>query len=206
MASAQKAIFPIDDLRITAGYKSKGYTSWFYNTYKIKGVKHYGIDMTDRNRKNLTLKAPFDMKIIFAGYDYFMGNSIIAVSTQRVDVHNGKYKGSRYLAIRMAHLGKISVKTGQTIKQGTVLGNYGKTGRYGGVNHLHLEISTNYKNAKLTPTVRSRHWIRGADSTIQPMDVLKMGPGQTFSATYWSSGMSTDDTMTLDHKDRKSVV
>ena len=44
----QKLILPINETRITASYKNSNYKKQF-------GYTHYGIDMTDKNRRILTV-------------------------------------------------------------------------------------------------------------------------------------------------------
>lgn len=181
-----KAISPINHARITAGYKNPSYENEM-------GFRHYGTDMTDRNRKDLKIYAPCPIKIIDCGFDPLMGGSIIAVSVNEVDVHYGPKKGARRLAFRFAHLDKIHVKKGQIIgPEGAPLGLYGGTGRYGGGNaarHLHIEVSTDVKYPAYSPALKgsSTIWKAGkTDATINPMDVFKidrngdLGLKQTF--------------------------
>lgn len=201
-AVSQKAIFPLNNMRLTVGYKTKGYTSWFYKEYKIANVVHYGVDMTDAKKLDFTVIAPCDMKIVSAGWDPIMGNTIIAKSTKKVDIHNGQYTGSQYLAFRFAHLRSVKVKAGDVVKQKDIIAQYGNTGTYGGFNHLHFEIGLNSSYPSLSPTVNSTLWRKGSDTTINPMDVLKKGVNQSFSATYWDEGMNTDHTVTLDTNGR----
>ena len=52
--------------------------------------------------------------------------------------------GNGYLTL-YAHMSKISVKVGQSVKRGDVLGSMGSTGRSTGV-HLHFEIRTSGGN------------------------------------------------------------
>lgn len=171
----QKAILPLNRARVTAGYKNA--------TYRAEmGFSHYGVDMTDADRANLEIIAPFDMIIIASGWDNLMGNTIIAKSVNDVDIHNGAYKGAQKLAIRMAHLSKILVSNGQTIKKGTVIGHYGSTGKYGGSPHLHVEIDRDEAYPTYSPTLSgvSNIWKGGTDTTIHPMDVFKVGTEQEF--------------------------
>ncbi len=171
----QKAILPLNRARVTAGYKNA--------TYRAEmGFTHYGVDMTDADRANLEVIASFDMVIVASGYDNLMGNTIIAKSVNDVDIHNGAKAGARKLVIRMAHLSKILVKNGETIKKGEVIAHYGSTGTYGGANHLHVEIDTDTSYPTYSPTLAgtSNIWKGGTDSTIHPMDVFKVGVEQEF--------------------------
>lgn len=187
MATYQLAMIPIDLARVTAGYKNKDYTAWFKRTYNTAGVIHYGVDMTDKNRGTKSVRAPFDMKIVKAGFDTLFGNVIIAVSTVPVDIHNGPKKGRRKLTVRMFHLASLSVKAGQTVKRGTIVGNYGGTGKFGGADHLHVELDTDVNYPQyVNGIINSSNIAKRAtsDTTIHPMDVFKIFPGQEFNSTY----------------------
>lgn len=206
---AQKAILPLNEARLTAGYKTKGYTAYMAAAYNMKNVVHYGIDLTDDDRKDKELIAPFDMKIVYAGFDTLMGNTVIAVSTRKVDIHSGPGKGAQVIAIRIAHMASVSVKAGDVVKQKTIIGKYGHTGRYGGSDHAHIEIDLDQTAPNFTPTLAgtSNIWKHGSDTTINPMDVFKVGKDQKFYATYWEGGMDEDDyiTFTTSGKEIKAI-
>jgi len=198
--NVQKAILPLKDARVTAGWHSIPYL-------RRMGFKHFGMDMADLRRTNINLVAPFDMKIIAYGNDTLMGNTIIAVSVHKVNVHYGKYKGDRQLTNRMDHLSSIgrSVRKGAIINQGEYIGRYGSTGKYGGSAHLHVELDVDVKYPTYSPTLSrsSNIWKRGVgDSTFNPMDCFKVGEGQ--SLTYESSSGSwvipSSDATTFDVK------
>lgn len=205
MANYQNAILPINDMVITCGYKNKAYTSWFQRTYGSKNVIHYGSDFVDRQRKNTQLRAPFDMEIVYAGLDYLMGYTVIARSTLPVDIHYGKHKGRKHIAIRIAHMSRLNVKRGQKVKWGTTLGHYGGTGKYGGAAHAHIELDADPKFPNYSPTFRgnSTIWKGGTDSTINPMDVFKVARGQRFSYERRNADfVDKDDLYTLRHDGR----
>lgn len=175
----QKAILPLRDARVTAGWHSIPYL-------RKMGFKHFGLDMADLRRTNINIVAPFDMKIIAYGNDTLMGKTIIAVSVHKIDIHSGRYKGERQLTVRMAHLSSIGldIKKGAVIKQGEYIGRYGSTGRYGGSPHLHVELDVDVKYPTYSPTLggNSNIWKRGVgDSTINPMDAFKVGDGQSLT-------------------------
>lgn len=167
---AEKAILPLNQARITAGYKNPAYKA-------SMGFGHFGVDMADDNRVELDVYAPFKFKVTHAGYDNLMGNTIIGVSVNNVDVHYGPKVGERRLVIRMAHLAKINVKVGDIVEpEGAAIALYGSTGTYGGSPHLHVEIDTdiNYPNYSPTLSGSSNIWKAGTDSTIHPMNVFKV--------------------------------
>ena len=196
----EKAILPLNNARITAGYKNPTY-------HKAMGFQHFGIDMADLKRKDLSVYAPFRMKVAFVGSDTLMGGTIIAVSENMIDVHYGPKKGARRLVVRMAHLAKCFVKVGDVVEpEGDEIAVYGSTGRYGGSPHLHIELDTDINYPTYSPTLSrsSNIWKAGTDSTVHPMDVFKVdasgqrGYKQTFSHSNDSgTWVQPDDKTTL---------
>ena len=197
----EKAILPINNARITAGYKNALYR-------QKMGFEHFGIDMADLKRKDTAVYAPFKMKVIAVGSDTLMGVSVIAVSVNPVDVHYGPKKGARRLVVRMAHLAKTFVKVGDIVApEDTKVADYGSTGKYGGSAHLHIEIDTDINCPQYSPTLSrsSNIWKAGRDSTLNPMDVFKVdasgqrGYKQSFSHAKASGAwIQPDDKTTVD--------
>lgn len=166
----EKAILPLNRARITAGYKNPAYKTEM-------GFTHYGVDMADYDRTVLDVYAPFKFKVTHCGADTLMGNTIIGVSVDTVNVHNGVKVGDRRLVVRMAHLASINVKVGDIVMpEGLPIGKYGSTGTYGGNPHLHIEMDSDIAYPNYSPTLSgsSNIWKAGSDSTIHPMDVLKV--------------------------------
>lgn len=197
----EKAILPLNNARITAGYKNALYR-------QKMGFAHYGTDMADLKRKDTAVYAPFKMKVVAVGYDNLMGGTIIAVSVNPIDVHYGSKRGARRLAVRMAHLAKMYVKVGDIVApEDAKIADYGSTGKYGGSAHLHIEIDTDINYPQYSPTLSrsSNIWKAGRDSTINPMDVFKVdssgrrGYKQSFSHAKSSGAwVQPDDKTTLD--------
>lgn len=166
----EKAILPLNEARMTAGYKNATYL-------KEMGFAHYGVDMADDNRAQLQVYAPFTFKVTHVGFDELMGWTIIGVSVNDIDVHYGPKKGARRLAIRMAHLSKTMVKVGDIVRpEGDAIALYGNTGKYGESPHLHVELDTDITYTNYSPTLKgsSNIWKAGTDSTIHPMNVFKV--------------------------------
>ena len=167
----EKAILPLNNARITAGYKNAAYR-------QKMGFQHFGTDMADLNRKDTAVFAPFKMKVVAVGNDTLMGGSLIAVSVNPIDIHNGPRKGARRrLTVRMAHLAKTYVKVGDVVEpEGNKIADYGSTGKYGGSPHLHIELDTDVNHPTFSPTLSrsSNIWKAGSDSTVNPMDVFKV--------------------------------
>ena len=197
----EKAILPLNNARITAGYKNALYR-------QKMGFSHFGTDMADLKRKDFAVYAPFKMKIVTVGSDALMGGSIIAVSVNPIDVHYGPKKGARRLVVRMAHLAKTYVKAGDIVApEDAKIADYGSTGKYGGSPHLHIEIDADIKYPTYSPTLSrsSNIWKAGTDSTINPMDVFKVdasgqrGYKQSFSHAKSSGAwVQSDDKTTVD--------
>jgi murein DD-endopeptidase MepM/ murein hydrolase activator NlpD len=78
--------------------------------------------------------------VSFSGYDNTFGNYVIVTHADKMQ--------SVY-----AHLSKIYVETGKTVKTGTIIGEVGATGAATGP-HLHFEIRINGKAQNPNETVR----------------------------------------------------
>lgn len=197
---AEKAILPLNEARMTAGYKNLTYL-------QEMGFNHFGVDMADDNKVQLDVYAPFTFKVTHVGFDELMGWTIIGVSVNAIDVHHGPKAGERRLAIRMAHLAKTMVRVGDVVKpEGAAIAQYGSTGRYGGAPHLHIELDTDISYPNYSPTLKgnSNIWKGGTDSTVHPMNVLKVDTEGTrglkqkfFYAKASGSWLGPDDIETL---------
>lgn len=94
---------------------------------KKKRNPHSGMDIAAPKGK--AVKATESGKVIFVGDLFFTGNAIY------LDHGNG-------LLSLYAHLSKIKVKKGQSIKRGDIIGHVGSTGRATGA-HLHWSVYLN---------------------------------------------------------------
>ena len=162
MNMAQRLILPINNCRITSGYKNSNYKRQF-------GYTHYGVDMTDKNRKTLTVWASGVGEVKLTGWSNSGGNVVIVVYKDCL-LTDGTVKD---LTIRYYHLDSISVKSGQKVTKDTKLGNYGNTGASAGA-HLHLEIDVDTKYYQYTPQISRDNGVlkKGVDSTIDPITCL----------------------------------
>lgn len=159
---AQRLILPINNCRITSGYKNSNYKRQF-------GYTHYGVDMTDKNRRNLTVWASGVGEVKLTGWSNSGGNVVIVVYKDCL-LTDGTVKD---LTIRYYHLDSISVKAGQKVTKDSKLGNYGNTGASAG-DHLHLEIDEDTKYYQYTPQISRDNGVlkKGTDSTINPTKCL----------------------------------
>lgn len=105
--------WPVDQARMTRGYLPN------------KRKPHLGIDLAAP--KNTLIFAAHDGVVIYAGRDFSGYGNLVMV------------EGKQGWATLYAHFNKISVRQGQKVSQGQVLGKMGRTGRATGV-HLHFEI------------------------------------------------------------------
>ncbi len=98
---------------------------------------HYGLDIVAKNGNCYgdDIYAAEDGVVIFAGVNGGYGNNI------KIDHGNG-------LVTLYAHLSSFSVRDGDVVKRGDVIGQIGTTGRVTGP-HLHFEVI--YKGEKMDP-------------------------------------------------------
>lgn len=180
---AQKLIMPINEARITASYKSKNYK-------KLFGYTHYGIDMTDKNRRTLTVWGSGIGEVVECGWSDSGGNVVVVIYRDCL-LTDGTV---RDLVIRYYHLASIYVKKGQKITKDSKLGLYGNTGFSSGA-HLHIEIDTDAreKYACYTPQISKNSGVlkRGTDSTIDPIRCLYVKSSSPDWQSVVSSGFNT---------------
>jgi len=104
-----------------------------YRIHPVTGQKnsfHNGIDVgTDGD--NVPVHACGDGTVVFAGVSPTYGNYVM--------INHGNDSKGRSIVTLYAHFLKYTVKKGQEVKAGTVIGYAGATGRATGV-HLHLSV------------------------------------------------------------------
>ena len=154
---SQRLILPINKCRITAGYKNTNYAKEF-------GYTHYGVDMTDKDRKDYTLYASGKGIVSHAGYNSSGGN-VVVIIYRDCELPIG---GTRDIVLRYFHLKSIKVKVGQKVNKDTIIGLYGNTGYSSGA-HLHLEVDTDVNYPNYTPQIAT-----GASNSV-----LKKGVAST---------------------------
>jgi murein DD-endopeptidase MepM/ murein hydrolase activator NlpD len=101
---------------------------------------HTGIDIA--NKVGTPVISSQFGRVIFTGYRGHYGKTVIVVHPQGYET-------------LYAHLDKITVKRGQTIKQGERIGTIGNTGRSTGP-HLHFEVHQNGKLVDPLKVIRMR--------------------------------------------------
>ena len=140
---SQRLILPINRCRITAGYKNANYMKEF-------GYTHYGVDMTDKDRKDYTLYASGKGTVSHAGYNSSGGN-VVVIIYRDCELPTG---GTCDIVLRYFHLKTIKVRVGQKVNKDTIIGLYGNTG-YSSGSHLHLEADTDVNYPNYTPQIAS---------------------------------------------------
>ena len=93
-------------------------------------LMHHGIDLAGTWQENISVSA--DGIVVFAGYHGSFGKVV-------------RIKHNYGIMTTYGHLAKISVRSGDIVNEGQVIGKMGRTGKVKGA-HLHYEISVNGKS------------------------------------------------------------
>ena len=189
----QKLILPINKCRLTAGFKNKNYAKEF-------GYTHYGVDMTDKDRKDLTVYASGKGTVYQTGW-HNSGGNVVVIIYRNCLLPSGD---TRDIVIRYYHLKSIKVKKGQIVNKDTIIGLYGNTGASSGA-HLHLEVDTDVNYPIYTPQVSSKHnnevLRKGIASTVlDPVSVLWVKTSYPDYQQVVSSGYNTVSKSDLNYK------
>ena len=91
---------------------------------------HHGIDLAGTWQENISVSA--DGIVVFAGYHGSFGKVV-------------RIKHNYGIMTTYGHLAKITVRSGDIVNEGQVIGKMGRTGKVKGA-HLHYEISVNGKS------------------------------------------------------------
>lgn len=110
----------------TTGWVTSNF-GWRSSPFTGKREFHKGLDISAP--RGTPIYAPSRGKVVFNGRDGSYGISV-------------KLKHSGSLETRFAHMKSISVKKGQTVNRGELIGYVGNTGRSTGP-HLHYEVRLN---------------------------------------------------------------
>lgn len=190
---SQKLILPINKCRITAGYLN-------YNYEKDFGYTHYGVDMTDKDRKDYTVFASGKGKVSHCGFNSSGGNVVVIVY-RNCELPTGN---TCDIVLRYFHLKTIKVKVGQNVNKDTIIGLYGNTGYSSGA-HLHLEVDTDVNYPNYTPQISSRSsnsvLKKGiANTMLNPTQVLWVKTTKPDYQSVVSSGYNTVSKSDLNYK------
>lgn len=160
----QRLILPINQMFVTAAYKTPAYRKRF-------GFTHYGYDATSLSGTPLVY-ASGEGKVLFTGKDSIVGNVVAAIY---YDVLNHKTNTSADLIMRYFHLDKILVQDNQDITKDTQIGFYGNTGKYSTGAHLHFEFDSDTDWPLYTSTLSANASLMRAaitDTSLDPAEIL----------------------------------
>jgi len=117
------SIVPVlqDNARISSGF------GWRMNPFTSKKEFHAGIDIV--GAAGTKIVAPSWGRVIRAGYDRWLGNYVVLEHLNRIKTIYG-------------HLSKLSVREGEGVKRGDILGTMGNTG-LSTDRHLHYGVIVN---------------------------------------------------------------
>ena len=166
----QKLIMPFKKQMMLCGYKNAEYQKYW-------GYPHFGVDISTiqgQGGDDPTVYASGYGVVLLAGWDAKLGGAVCVLYS---DVYNHKTGEVYSVVARYMHLASVSVKTGDAVKEGSVIGIEGKEGT--GDYHLHLEFDTDIKYPQYSPQVAgSTFWKKGTDSSVNPSYLLHVGEGQ----------------------------
>lgn len=134
---------------VTGSIGSTGFDKRITSNYGMRGGKmHHGIDLAYGG--NEPVNSNINGTVVYSGWGqqgsgYGGYGNVVAVRDNSGNVH------------LYAHMNKVNVSKGQTIKQGDLLGLAGNTGNSQG-NHLHYEIR---KNGQLKNTINPINYVQG---------------------------------------------
>ena len=182
----QRLIMPFKKQMMLCGYKNVEYL-------KKWGYPHYGVDISTiqgQGGEDPTVYASGHGVVLLAGWDKKLGGAVCVMYPGAYNHETGK---SADVVARYMHLASVSVKTGDAVKVGSVLGVEGKEGTED--YHLHLEFDTDLKYPQYSPQVAgSDFWKKGTDSTWNPSNVLHVGEGQEIvPPTYNPAWLNAED-------------
>ena len=194
-SSYQMLIQPINNMKITSGYRNTKYRETFRCT-------HFGHDAISI-KGDRTVYASGDGKVIACGMDSICGNVVAIKYEKCINENTGE---TQDVIIRYFHLASIAVKAGQSVTKDTKIGVMGNTGILSTGVHLHYEIDTDAREqyACYTPTISRNGTVlkAGTASTVNPADFIhtKVSPSD-----YQSVQIVTDGYATSEDKDMKVI-
>ncbi len=115
--------WPVDEARLSRGYYIKPPPS-----RKKRKRPHLGLDLA--NRRGTSIYASHEGRVIYVGSGFRGYGKMIMIEGPTKDY-----------ATLYAHLSKVRIKQGSSVRQGDRIGDMGNTGRSTG-SHLHFEIRT----------------------------------------------------------------
>ncbi len=185
----QYLVMPFTRCMMLCGYKSKKYQAHW-------GYPHYGVDISTyqgNTGNDHRILASGEGVVLAAGKDSRLGYGAAVLYK---DVFNRQTGKAVNVVGRYVHMKSVSVKTGDKVKAGMVIGEEGKEGTTD--YHLHLEFDTDITPAYATwsPQVAGTggFWKKGTDSTVNPSHLLYLAKGQSLlKPTYNPTWLNPED-------------
>lgn len=200
-SDGQNLIFPVNNARITAGYKVSKYETLGYG-------RHYGTDYVDADHigeiGNRNIIASGLGKIYRSGWDRNVGYFACIVYPDALIMENGR-RTKKDVAVRYWHMKSLDIPTVTDttnpveISKNEVIGTMGQEGKVANGIHLHVECDTDVtpEYTYWTPThFASPHIFQnGTDTTISPGAVFQVGSNQRvgINPEYLGSWVLEDD-------------
>ena len=185
---AQVLTYPLETGTVVSGFHNENYRL-------DKGYEHFAIDITPVFAVDANVLASGTGRVLGTEWcDNSLGN--IAVILYE-DVYNPTTKTVAPLVARYYHMVSISVKEGDVVRRGDVIGVI--NGGHQNLNHTHIELDTDTSAPFNTPQVseRSSELLRRhpatGDSIINPFSVLVLGPGQRITIHPLATFCTTED-------------
>ena len=200
-SDGQNLIFPVNNARITAGYKVSKYETLGYG-------RRYGTDYVDADHigeiGNRNIIASGLGKIYRSGWDRNVGYFACIVYPDALIMENGR-RTKKDVAVRYWHMKSLDIPTVTDttnpveISKNEVIGTMGQEGKVANGIHLHVECDTDVtpEYTYWTPThFASPHIFQnGTDTTISPGAVFQVGSNQRvgINSEYLGSWVLEDD-------------
>ena len=200
-SDGQNLIFPVNNARITAGYKVSKYETLGYG-------RHYGTDYVDADHigeiGNRNIIASGLGEIYRSGWDRNVGYFACIVYPDALIMENGR-RTKKDVAVRYWHMKSLDIPTVTDttnpveISKNEVIGTMGQEGKVANGIHLHVECDTDVtpEYTYWTPThFASPHIFQnGTDTTISPGAVFQVGSNQRvgINSEYLGSWVLEDD-------------
>lgn len=200
-SDGQNLIFPVNNARITAGYKVSKYETLGYG-------RHYGTDYVDADHigeiGNRNIIASGLGKIYRSGWDRNVGYFACIVYPDALIMENGR-RTKKDVAVRYWHMKSLDIPTVTDttnpveISKNEVIGTMGQEGKVANGIHLHVECDTDvtpeYTYWTHTHFASPHIFQNGTDTTISPGAVFQVGSNQRvgINSEYLGSWVLEDD-------------
>lgn len=169
----QSLILPFNKCYLSASFRNENYKSfWGYN--------HLGWDLCTYNTSNNDkIYASGVGEVLSAGLDSRVGH-VLAI--KYYNVYNSSSKKKCDIIARYMHMSKLSVKVGDKVDIGTVLGNIGGWGTSPTTYdiHLHIEFDTDINHPNMSGQVSGGSIFKAGTSNtmIDPKNIFHVANNQ----------------------------